>query len=196
MELGVLTPGVTLNGVKTMTIVSTNVGLTDTAEGTDYNNLRADLLDNHIHDGTDGPAVDHSDLIHPDSYSIVNEHEAVDSHIAAVKNEHGKETTTGDEFIAGAVGGDFTIVPFSAEFGHTVDSSGDYFEIDFSAIVTMANTDYRVFWSFLNYDMLWAKLTSRTTTTFTLEIFTKKSDGNVSGTKTFHVLLVGVPARP
>ena len=180
-----------------MTIVSTTVGLTDTAEGTDYNNLRADVLQNHTHDGTDGTTVDHGDLTHPDSYAIVNEHEDVDGHIAAVKNVHGKQTTIGDEFIAGAVGGDFAIIPFTYSFLQSIGDSGEVETIDFSSIVTMASTDYFVFMSFSDeYSKVAWSIQSRTTTDFKLEIFIAHGGNDISVGHTCQVLIIGVPARP
>jgi len=175
-----------------MTIVSTNVGLTDTAEGTDYNNLRADLLENHVHDGTSGPAVDHSDLIHPDSYSIINEHEAVDGHIAAIKNIHGKGTTVGDEFIPGIIGGDMTIMAFSGQTTQSIGDSGKTEWVDLPA--TMANDQYKVFVLGHQVNCTYA-LTSRETTRVQFTI-TKPHGGDLSSGSNFHVLVIGVPARP
>jgi len=88
-----------------MSIISRNIANTPT--DSDYNDLRADLLAGHIHDGTAGLRIKHTDLLFGSGYTIVNNHESIDEHISAASGEHGKLDGV---YLAGVTGGNFSVV--------------------------------------------------------------------------------------
>lgn len=98
----------------------TSANIVGTPTDTNYNGLRADLVTNHKHTGVDGAKIDHGQLLHPNGYEIIHEHEEVDEHIDSPSGVHGQPSGV---YAAGVVGGKLGIV--SGKWSNTEAETGE-----------------------------------------------------------------------
>lgn len=186
-------------------VISRNLASGETVEAVDHNRLRSDVVDSvsgHDHDGTNSKVVQHANLKFENGYSPSNVHKDIDDHISANSGVHGKSA---DEFIAGIVGGDMVMIPFTHNF---YPETGEYISpgqwvnnYEITLPVTMANTDYFIFmdtWTDHGsgvHALEWY-VNSKTTTSFTIQVgvYSEGMYTVQSGKMNFAVLIIGVRA--
>lgn len=187
-----------------MPISSRNVAPSASATATDYNNLRADVLSNHDHDGTEGARVNHSDLTHPNSYSPSNTHQAIDTHMGASQNVH---TLAATEYVMGAWSGHHTVVAFKSTICYpggggltaSIPITGGRV-VTIPLPTTLANTNYFVAMSFGNaggggvHGMVVADVLSKTTSSFTVNLIAVAQGNDITSCYA-DVIVVGTPVR-